>query len=118
MTKELDQTKENTNVTYLPKADILLNDEGARILLELPGVKKENLTLEVKKGRLQVHGQVENPGQGDKLHGEYGVGNFRRSFEISEELDLDSAQAKLEDGILEIKLDKHPEAQPKAIKVS
>lgn len=121
MSKELEKNQEQATenqVTYLPKADVFLKDDGARILVELPGVAKDNLTLEVKKGRLQIHGKVKPPEHGTKIQGEYGVGHFRRSFVLSEELDVDSAQAKLEDGVLEITLAKHPEALPKAIKVS
>lgn len=117
-TAKKQETSPVKQVTYLPKADVLLKDDGARILVELPGVAKEDLSLEVKKGRLQIQGKVKTNKHGRRLHAEYGVGNFQRSFALSDELDVDSAVAKLEDGILEITLTKHPAALPKAIKVS
>ena len=89
--------------TSLPKADQWLGPEGARLLVELPGVSRAGLTLEITPGRLALTGRVRRRPPGGAQE-EYPIGDFYRVFTLSPLLNTAQAQAQFEDGVLEVRL--------------
>lgn len=102
--------------TYLPKTDILQTPEGFELWMDLPGVAKEDLAVNVKKDQLEVYGKVQ-PDQRKGLRFEYPVGDFARTFVLSSEIDKESISAQLEDGVLRLRLPKAKSALPVEITV-
>lgn len=99
-----------------------LFDQGdalcARVLL--PGVKEDNLTVEVHGDVLSISGdrQAEQP-EGYRVHrSERGAHRFTRTFGLPCRVDAEKTSARLKDGVLTVTMAKHAEAQPKRITVA
>ena len=113
------QEKQLGKLYYLPKADLLETSQGYRILVDLPGVAKEDLSLTLEQYKLSLEGRITPRSKGThKLKEEYAQGNFKRSFKLSQAIDKEALIAQLENGVLTIDLQKVPERAPKQIKVS
>ncbi|RDX69234.1 17.6 kDa class I heat shock protein 3, partial [Mucuna pruriens] len=91
---------------------------------DLPGVKKEEVKVEVEEGRvLHISGErsVEKEEKNDKWHRvERDRGRFQRKFWLPENAKLDEVKASMEDGVLTVTVPKAPEKKPqvKTIEIS
>ena len=105
---------------FAPTADIYEDGDSLRVILEMPGVEKSNVSVRVEEGLLQVEGRLDlNKYQGlQPLHTEYNVGHYARSFQLSSKIDQTKIAAALNDGVLSLTLPKIPEAKPRVINIS
>ena len=85
-------------------SDIEYTDEAARLQLELPGIKKSDLEVNVVGDVLYISGKRKGT-------------EFKRSYSIDESYDPETTDAILEDGILTIMIASHPKVKPKKIEV-
>lgn len=105
--------------TFQPSADVVEVDGGWRVRLELPGVAKESVKVEVKENVLSVSGEKLDP-YSDKpsyRQSEVGYGKFARTFRLSQSIDRDRIEARFENGVLEIALVPRPEVGPRSIEI-
>ena len=104
----------------LPTTD--LRDDGENLVFEadVPGVKDEDLHLELHQDVLTLRGERNNNlPQGAGFHRrERTTASFSRSFTLRDKVDPEKVAAELTDGVLTITLEKAPEAQPRKISVS
>jgi len=102
-----------------PPIDIFETPEGLVLRADLPGVAPDSLELQVQDNKLSLFGRVSEPAtSGAKLlHQEYHVGDFVRSFILSDDVDHDRISAKLADGVLELTLPRAKKAEPRKIEV-
>lgn len=102
-----------------PPIDIFETPEGLVLRADLPGVAPDSLELQVQDNKLSLFGRVaEQAPQGSKLlHQEYHVGDFVRSFILSDDVDHDRISAKLAEGVLELTLPRAKKAEPRKIEV-
>jgi HSP20 family protein len=105
------------SVWFTPRFD-LYEDENEYVLMgDLPGVDPHDLDVKYENQDLTIYGKVSPRCAGDCFVEEYGVGDFRRSFTLSEQIDGSLIGAELKDGVVTIHLPKRPEARPRKIAV-
>ena len=105
---------------WIPAVDIYETKESIVLNVELPGVTKEDISLEVKDSTLTLRGEkkLEKDVKEENFHRmERTYGGFTRAFTLPSTVQQDKVKAKFKDGILEIMLPKAEEAKPKQIKV-
>jgi len=105
---------------YVPAADIHETDSALSVVLEMPGVEKENVTVQIDRDVLRVEGRIDFSGYADTepLYTEYNVGHYARSFSLSSLVDRSNIGAKMNDGVLTLTLHKKQEVQPRQIQVN
>jgi HSP20 family protein len=116
------ETKEETTVparAFLPTADIFETQDALSVILEMPGVEKDNIDVGVREGVLSVEGHLDFSKYKDlqPLYTEYNVGHYSRSFRLSSKIDQNKIRAELRDGVLALILPKVEEAKPRTIQV-
>src|SRR5246127_5926525 len=120
--RELEKKEEATIPArvFLPTADIYETRDALTVILEMPGVEKNNVDVRVEDGVLNVQGRLDlSKYQGlQPLHTEYNVGHYSRSFQLSSKIDQNSIGAELKDGVLTLTLPKVEDAKPRKIEVS
>ncbi len=120
--KELVDAEERTVPAkyYVPAADIYETESALSVVLEMPGVKKEDITVDLDRNVLQVEGRIEfsNYENTDAVYTEYNIGHFVRSFSIGSAVDPENIGATVKDGILTLTLHKKKEVRPRRIAVN
>ena len=101
-----------------PKADIYGDDKKYYLDLELPGLEKKDVKVEVENGVLKVEGTYkELEGKFLWFRKERAVGKTSASYKLGKEIDAGSINAKMENGVLHIEFSKTPKAVAKLIEV-
>jgi HSP20 family molecular chaperone IbpA len=104
--------------TYVPRIDIWENDDDLVLYGDMPGVEPENLDIRFEKDQLILHGKVKPRHEGIQFaYGEYGVGDFHRSFTIGEAIDAEKISAEMHNGVLTRHLPKSERVKPRRIEV-
>jgi HSP20 family molecular chaperone IbpA len=103
-----------------PPIDIFETEQGLVLRADLPGVTAESLELQVQDNKLTLFGRVQSdlPEEGRLAHQEYHVGDFLRSFILSDDVDHDRISAKINDGVLELTLPRAEKTKPRKIPVA
>jgi HSP20 family protein len=115
-------TKDETTTparVFLPSADIYESEGDLTVILEMPGVERGNVEVQVEDGVLRVEGRIElSKYRGlQPVYTEYNIGHYARSFQLSNKIDQNKIGAELKDGVLSLTLPKAAEAKPRTIKV-
>jgi HSP20 family protein len=120
--RELSQAEERTEAGkfFSPYTDIHENDRAVIVSMEIPGVDKSSIDLQVEKGVLTVKGTVDGTKYGSlrPIYSEYDVGNFVRTFTVSPKIDAAAISANVADGVLTVELPKVKEAMARRIAVN
>ncbi|HEU5462822.1 MAG TPA: Hsp20/alpha crystallin family protein [Candidatus Binatia bacterium] len=105
---------------WYPAVDILEGNDAYIFRAELPGMKREDIKVEVKDGTLVLSGQrkSEKPEGMEFRHGEIVAAQFWRSFSLPETARQDGIEATYKDGMLEIRIPKAEKAKPRQIEVN
>jgi HSP20 family protein len=108
--------------TRIPYVDVIDSGKEYVVKAELPGLKKENVEIEVGTNELSLtaKSEVEKEEKGQNyLHRERAFSTFRRHIGFAESVDTGKASATMTDGILEVKLPKlEPEPETKRRKIT
>ena len=106
-------------VYYTPSVDIYADDEAITLTADLPGVKKQDLEVDLREGVLTVTGHVA-PAEGrlTPVYREYGIGGYTRRFTVGDKIDQAAISAKLEHGVLQLRLPKAERHKPRKIEVN
>ena len=113
-------TDENVSTSWMPPVDIFESPAEITISLEVPGVRKEDVQVELNDSTLTITGErrLENEEQRDNYHRvERRYGRFARSFTVPPNVDREALRAEYQDGILCVRLPKREEARPRTITV-
>ncbi len=115
------QTAE-ANVDFVPAVNTREADDAYYLEVDLPGVKKENISIDVEDNALRISGErklQEERKDEDFYRVESVYGKFERVFSLPEDVDADKIEAEMEDGVLQIKIPKKQtiENAPKKIEI-
>jgi len=103
-----------------PALDIYQTPDEVVVKATLPGVKPEDLSIDITGETLTIRGETkveEEVKKEDYLYHERRYGSFSRSVALPGGLETDKAEATMEDGVLTLTIPKAEEVKPKAIKV-
>ena len=115
---QLQQKLEPASV-LAPPADIFEDADGINIVLDMPGVTRDRLTVKADRNELVIEGQaaIEMPDGMEAAYAEIRSSHYRRSFVLTNELDTGSVQASMKDGVLSVRIPKRAELKPRQIEV-
>ncbi|HLI76697.1 MAG TPA: Hsp20/alpha crystallin family protein [Acidobacteriaceae bacterium] len=111
---------ELTAGNFVPPVDVYEDAQHLVLKFEVPGIKPEDLDIRVENRTLTVRGERKwnNEQKEENFHRvERRYGSFVRSFTLPNTVDTENIQAQSEHGVLELTLNKKPEAKPKQIQV-
>ena len=120
--KELVSKEEKTVPAryYIPTTDIFETDDALTVVMEIPGVERQALEVNIENNVLRVDARIDfsKYEELEPLYTEYNVGNFARSFTLSNNIDQQQISAQLDDGVLTLTLKKAKEAVPRRIAIN
>lgn len=106
---------------FSPAMDVVENNEGYLVSIDLPGVDAKELEISVADNVLTIKGEkkgVEEKKKAKYFRKESWEGSFQRTLSLPHGVDADKIDAKMRDGVLAVSLPKLEEARPKQIAVS
>jgi len=106
--------------SWRPNVDVYETDGSYVLKADLPGMKKEDIKIDVNDNTLTFTGEKKLEEKTEKdnyVRVERSYGSFTRSFTLSDNVDPENIKASYKDGVLEITLAKKEEAKPKEINV-
>jgi HSP20 family molecular chaperone IbpA len=120
--REVEKAQESTTPmrAFLPVTDIYETEQALTLVMEMPGVGKDGLDVNVDSGVLTVEGRINF----DKYNGlqplytEYNIGPYRRSFRLPSQINQDGITAEITDGVVTLVLPKAEEARPRRITIT
>jgi HSP20 family molecular chaperone IbpA len=119
--KELASPAELTKpgLVFTPDVDIFETETEITLLADIPGVRSEDLTVDLREDTLTLIGEVADSIGEDKdaIYSEYRTGRYYRQFSLSEVIDQEKIDARLADGVLRLSLPKVEKATPRQIAV-
>jgi HSP20 family molecular chaperone IbpA len=119
--KELAPKEEKTVPTryYVPNTDIYETDATLTLVMEVPGVEKKDVTVQLENDVLRIEGRIDfSKYEGlEPVYAEYNVGHYARAFTLSDKIDQDGISADLADGVLTLTLKKAKAALPRRIEI-
>ena len=120
--REVEKREETTvpSRVFLPTTDIYETQDALNVVMEMPGVEKNNVDVAVEDSVLKVYGRIDfSKYEGlQPLYTEYNIGHYTRSFRLSSKIDQNNIKAEMKDGVLSLVLQKAEEAKPRVISVT
>lgn len=117
----VNQSAEQTRAgaVFTPDVDIFETDREITLLADIPGVKPENLSIDLRDDVLTIAGETDSSRKEGVVDiiAEWESGKYYRQFTLSEMIDQAKIDAKLNDGVLRLTLPKVAKAAPRRITV-
>ncbi|KAI8805165.1 HSP20-like chaperone [Cladochytrium replicatum] len=106
-----------------PRMDVSETDSEYLIRADLPGLKKEDVNIQLRNDILTIEGERKDERSGEKEGGkvhfyERSFGKFSRQLKLPVDVDLEKAGATMENGVLELRLGKKVEEKPAAKQIT
>ena len=115
--------KANTQKTsgFQPTCDITEAKDHYMVTLDIPGIAKENLNIEIENQKLKISGEkvqeITDKEDDKKIYFERSFGKFTRTFNLPPEVKSDDIQAHYQDGVLKVAIPKTKKEEPKKITI-
>lgn len=101
----------------MPAVDIFENDHEILLHADMPGVVKENISVDIDNGKMTLSGTRQLHTTGAANWREFADTEFRRVFAVPQSIDVDKVHAELKDGVLRLHLPKSEAAKPRQIEI-
>ena len=113
------RTPSDCRQAYTPPIDIHEGPEGLTLEADLPGATERNLQVQLEENVLSLYVRIDSPAPEDArlIHEEYRLGDYHRSFILSDEVDRDRITADLKNGVLRLFLPKAERARARRIEI-
>lgn len=105
-------------VTIAPVVDIFENKDEILLHADMPGVTKDNVSVSVDNGKLEISGIRNLQTKGAEHWEEFGDVEYRRVFSVPQSIDVSGVNAELKDGTLRLHLPKSEAAKPRRIEIN
>jgi len=115
----LDTESLRNRPVFIPQVDIVESKDLIMLIADMPGVDEQGIDINLERDVLTINGTVEAPFRKDYrvIHAEYHVGDYRRSFTLTDAIDHNKIEASVKNGVLRLSLPKAEKAKPKKIAV-
>jgi len=102
---------------FIPRADIYETADAIFVIADMPGVDETSVDITLEKSVLTIEGYVEDerPEGYSLAYAEYAVGDYQRSFSLSNQIDQSKIEATVTDGVLRLRL---PKLEPTTRKIT
>jgi HSP20 family protein len=106
--------------TYTPPIDIHEGADGLVLEADIPGATEAGLHVQLEDNVLNLHARIQPqvPGEARLIHEEYRLGDYQRSFILSDEVDRERITAELKNGVLRVLLPKADRARTRRIEIN
>lgn len=104
---------------FVPAVDIIERKEDILLIADMPGVDEKSVDISLEKNLLTINGYVEPeiPDKHKLVYAEYSIGDYQRTFTLSDEINREKIQATVKNGVLKLVLPKAETAKVKKITV-
>jgi HSP20 family molecular chaperone IbpA len=119
VTSMSDAERTRARKAYVPRADIYETADDLVVVADMPGVDENSVDITLEKNILTINGYVgsEAPENYDLNYAEYEIGDYQRSFTLSNQIDQENIRAAVKNGVLRLWLPKAGPAKARKIKV-
>lgn len=117
--KQDEKNVEKTHELYeaTPAVDIYENDNEILLHADMPGVAKENISVDIDNGKLSISGVRKLETEGAATYEEFSDVEYVRSFSVPQTIDVEKVEAELKSGVLKLHLPKSEAAKPRQIEI-
>lgn len=117
--KQDEKNVEKTHELYeaTPAVDIYENDNEILLHADMPGVVKENISVDIDNGKLLISGVRKLETEGAATYEEFSDVEYVRSFSVPQTIDVEKVEAELKNGVLKLHLPKSEAAKPRQIEI-
>ena len=116
----LDRTERTrSGKTFIPATDIIETPDAMVLIADMPGVDEKSIDITLEHNQLTIQGNVEAtyPDNYQPMYSEYEIGDYYRSFSLSDKIDNDKIEAHYKNGVLRLTLPKAEKVKPRQISV-
>ncbi|RLC22825.1 MAG: Hsp20/alpha crystallin family protein [Deltaproteobacteria bacterium] len=119
ITKKEDENIEKTRELYeaSPTVDIYENEDEILLHADMPGVVKDDISVNIDNGTLSLSGVRKLASKGLANWEEFSDVEYIRSFSVPQTIDVERVEAELKDGVLRLHLPKSEAAKPRQIEI-
>ncbi len=108
---------EAADMPWAPLADLRENDDAYVVNVELPGVQKDQIDIQVQDRELTISGEITDNGNGRRHRSSRRTGRFEYRTYLPGDIKADQVSATLSDGVLNVTVPKSEAAKPRHIEV-
>lgn len=113
--KKVEKTREMYEAT--PAVDIYENEDEILLHADMPGVVKEDISVDIDNGTLSISGVRRVETKGAVTYEEFSDVEYVRSFSVPQTIDVENVEAELKNGVLRLHLPKSEMAKPRQIEI-
>ena len=110
--------KDRDIMTVIPLVDIYESEDEILLHADMPGVVKENISVNIDNGKLEIIGNRKLETKGAQSWQEFGDVEYKRVFSVPQSIDVSQVRAELTEGVLRLHLPKAEAAKPRTIEIS